>query len=244
MGNINVPDHGFDKDKNVVQMPDGTDWTAKIRQLETKIQNLNSEIATVKNAALPDGICPIPVGGIFVTIDMQNPSKFWNGTSWALITGNGLKHKDGSADYDPTGAKYVMFYNDQVGDYSKTNIIAGGVSQITLSKDQLPEHKHFLINPLSSVPSGAQTSDLPTDKKIYSDWQSDVPTADGKHYIFQPHWGVPSGSNPAYSGEMWLHDGAGTVSEGGAFQTDKVGSGNPIDIRPGGIVLAFWRRTR
>ena len=242
MGTMNIPNHGFDKDKNIVNMSDDEDIQRTLMTLKAQISDLSTRLEIEENK------CPIPVNGIHVTINGTNPKSIWPGTTWELM-GKNLKHKDGTADYEPNGPKYVMLYNDANESYNKTNISAGGTSQYLLSEAQLPTHRHFVTNPMSGKPAGG--GDLPDDKRIYLDWQSDLPDTpgDGKHYIWSPKWGVSAGESPAWSGMLWYHDGAGKVTSGGALRTEdqayKVDHPNQsyIDNRPPAIVLAFWRRT-
>lgn len=225
MGTLNVPDHGFDKDKNIVEMTDTSSMESDISDLRDEISLLKRSINNLKNS------CPIPVGGVYVAANASNPISIWSGTNWIRIG----------------GGKYILGCDPSSSDPSYRTPLnaAGGPAShwIQLSDDQIPRHRHFITFPQTGVPSGG--SDLPSDKRIYTDFISSASVDDPFHYIWQSQYGYTAGDE--YSGKLIAHQSAGQVTDGGALRTEFTGptTTQPIefDNRPPAIVLAFWRRT-
>lgn len=158
--------------------------------------------------------CPFPIGSVLPMWNETNPTSLYLGTTWELIS----------------AGKYVQTGN--------TALQTGGSNSITIAKDNLPNIK---INTTSATAT------------INSHFHYTFANASGSSSVGSANYPAFRLNDGSY--EMYRITSSGTVptlaktsnsgnGTTGSFtlQTEALGSGTPITIRPNYITLKFWKR--
>ena len=158
--------------------------------------------------------CPFPIGSVLPMWNETNPTSLYLGTTWELIS----------------AGKYVQTGN--------TALQTGGSNSITIAKDNLPNIK---INTTSATAT------------INSHFHYTFANASGSSSVGSANYPAFRLNDGSY--EMYRIASSGTVptlaktsnsgnGTTGSFtlQTEALGSGTPITIRPNYITLKFWKR--
>lgn len=158
--------------------------------------------------------CPFPIGSVLPMWNETNPTSLYLGTTWELIS----------------AGKYVQTGN--------TALQTGGSNSITIAKDNLPNIK---INTTSATAT------------INSHFHYTFTNASGSSSVGSANYPAFRLNDGSY--EMYRIASSGTVptlaktsnsgnGTTGSFtlQTEALGSGTPITIRPNYITLKFWKR--
>ncbi len=159
--------------------------------------------------------CPFPIGSVLPMWNETNPTSLYLGTTWEVIS----------------AGKYVQTGN--------TALQTGGSNSITIAKDNLPNIK---INTTSATAT------------INSHFHYTFANASGSSSVGSANYPAFRLNDGSY--EMYRIASSGTVptlaktsnsgnGTTGSFtlQTEALGSGTPITIRPNYITLKFWKRT-
>lgn len=158
--------YGFDAGKNKSQMGDTTALQNRIAALEQQMQKINKG-----GTGAP---CPIPIGGLYISVSTTNPASIWPNTSWTALPGGRaiIQYAPGNSQTNQLNAET---YNKYHNVYGGNNI---GVQQYDLSKPQtqvgswntsfklsvgsLPGHAHpFTISALR------HTHDISVDQNTF-----------------------------------------------------------------------------
>lgn len=158
--------------------------------------------------------CPFPIGSVLPMWNETNPTSLYLGTTWEVIS----------------AGKYVQTGN--------TALQTGGSNSITIAKDNLPNIK---INTTSATAT------------INSHFHYTFANASGSSSVGSANYPAFRLNDGSY--EMYRIASSGTVptlaktsnsgnGTTGSFtlQTEALGSGTPITIRPNYITLKFWKR--
>lgn len=158
--------------------------------------------------------CPFPIGSVLPMWNETNPTSLYLGTTWEVIS----------------AGKYVQTGN--------TALQTGGSNSITIAKDNLPNIK---INTTSATAT------------INSHFHYTFANASGSSSVGSANYPAFRLNDGSY--EMYRIASSGTVptlaktsnsgnGTTGSFtlQTEALGSGTPINIRPNYITLKFWKR--
>lgn len=110
--------------------------------------------------------CPIPVHGVYLSLDSNNPNAVWPGTTWRKVTG-GVLACAGTAGYAAAGS-------------------AGGSKKISVA--QIPSHTHgyhgYNNEAGTTTLRGSYPPWVAQDKKY--NWDMDVCEATGKGADYYP----------------------------------------------------------
>lgn len=207
-GAINVPsadptlvqvwDHGGFVYQNVVSYHDASQQFTRCFKKGTK----NTKWERIINTANYSLMCPYSIGDIMLSASSQHPAVKWIGTTWEKIEGRFLLGSSSSYALGSTG----------------------GSSAITLTKDNMPRHRH-IVDPftLTNIPHthqvlGYHTFNVngggsdPTAKAVRTDANIDTSSAGGSD----------TGSASPY--------------------TNYTGSGASFNNMPPYLVVNIWKR--
>ena len=191
---------------------EGSGVMERVEDLITYISNattINAVIdesniyATIQD--LNEGLarCPYGIGDYWITENSENPATKWTGTTWEKLEGRMLFGAD--------GVTYLVGAE-------------GGVTQVTLSLDNMPPHRHVVDAHSHTQPTHthgietAATSSTIYKKRIYTSY----PSAQGSGVISEAGGGENTGSASPY--------------------TDYRGSATPFNVLNAYRSVNIWRR--